>query len=342
MAGKRRRSQSLAGPDLRSGLKRLRRGPAGLAAVPRPPWLRLRPLAVRALQALQRVPWQDPASAFGVAFQAHFQRLRALASALPSHQEPSPAVPPSVASPTFSATFASQATSFGGSGGPSSAGPCGSCTVTSTSSSRPRRPSLSARPVCELKAQVLHLGLNSSGCTEKADLVALLRAAASPAAAVGHGLRRAAVQPPPPRPAVEARRPAHAAIASARKSGLRRRSLRHSLLQPTSVTLQRDELQRIMRAKDDLGVLGLRWQDVRSLSQPERQRVVLRRFRELSRRVHPDKCPAELREAATRAFQRLEVAKQHCTGPLSSLAPAAVVQAARTAVAPHWFGWGIY
>eukprot|EP00929_Paragymnodinium_shiwhaense_P111432 TRINITY_DN7947_c0_g1_i1.p1 TRINITY_DN7947_c0_g1~~TRINITY_DN7947_c0_g1_i1.p1 ORF type:complete len:279 (-),score=59.77 TRINITY_DN7947_c0_g1_i1:273-1109(-) len=73
---------------------------------------------------------------------------------------------------------------------------------------------------------------------------------------------------------------------------------------------QRQEIQRIQRAIDDLAVLKLSSAELRPLAPKQRQKLVLRRFKELSRHVHPDKCPPELRDSGTRAFQRLEAARK--------------------------------
>merc|ERR1740121_420839 len=54
----------------------------------------------------------------------------------------------------------------------------------------------------------------------------------------------------------------------------------------------------------------------------ERRKAVLRRYHELCRLVHPDKCPVELSSLATRAFQRLEEAKKQAMSPGTKPNPA--------------------
>lgn len=148
---------------------------------------------------------------------------------------------------------------------------------------------LAGLSVRQLKALAQELGLSAAGCMEKADLVALLRAASV-----------ARSKAPP----TETSKPP-------------RRSLRRAAQPPAVVPAalspevpQQREILRIRNAKEDLEVLGLTRLEVQNLGKEEREKLVIRRFREISRLVHPDKCPEELRESATKAFQRLEVARQ--------------------------------
>ncbi|CAE8676435.1 unnamed protein product [Polarella glacialis] len=204
--------------------------------------------------------------------------------------------------------------------------------------------------VKQLKAQAAELGLDTSRCTERADLLSLLSAggglkrpmggqsttnntsnnnnnnnstarAAQAQAGGAQPLSAAAfsagVSQPKPSPSAQSALPRPQASPQASGSrapltaGPRQRERESTQSGPR---LQREEILRIARATDDLAVLGLSRQELADLlGRAERERAVLRRFRQLSRLVHPDKCAPELREAATRAFQRLEVARQGCS-----------------------------
>eukprot|EP00928_Gymnodinium_smaydae_P050873 TRINITY_DN3440_c0_g1_i5.p1 TRINITY_DN3440_c0_g1~~TRINITY_DN3440_c0_g1_i5.p1 ORF type:complete len:315 (+),score=65.63 TRINITY_DN3440_c0_g1_i5:88-945(+) len=175
----------------------------------------------------------------------------------------------------------------------------------------PRR-SLSALTIRQLKARIAALGLSVAGCTEREDLVALLRGD------VGGARRRSFLRK------------------SLRRASLRRASLPKRPAFAASAARQREELMRIAKAQDGLQVLGLTWRELRRLPGQEREKLVVRRYRDLCRAVHPDKCPPDLRAAATRAFQRLETAKQHGTSPAflgasTASAAAAAMSAARVA-----------
>merc|ERR1711924_580688 len=72
---------------------------------------------------------------------------------------------------------------------------------------------------------------------------------------------------------------------------------------------RRKELMRILRARDAFAVFGFQERSLRRTPHKEYQQKILRKHRELSLMIHPDKCPHELRSIA-RAFQSLEEASK--------------------------------
>mmetsp|Transcript_20578 Transcript_20578/g.45012 ORF Transcript_20578/g.45012 Transcript_20578/m.45012 type:complete len:254 (-) Transcript_20578:217-978(-) len=105
---------------------------------------------------------------------------------------------------------------------------------------------------------------------------------------------------------------------------------------PTRLARQQQELRRIARARDHFSVLGLVCKELQRMSLKEREHVILHRYRELSRLVHPDKCPVEIREAATRIFQQLEAARHLA---LKCAEPGVGHQMQSTSRTP-WPSWG--
>lgn len=178
---------------------------------------------------------------------------------------------------------------------------------------------LSVLSVKELKARVVQAGLDAAMCTEKSDLVELL------VNARGSGANQRAG----PKVSAAAEDSALFVAAPRSQTGCRRSRLstgrqsvgRLSLLRSKAPDVsrakggemirqrQRDEIRRIALAKDDRSILGMDRGDAVSRRNKGHKAAVLQQFRSISRVVHPDKCPADLREAATRAFQRLECAR---------------------------------
>lgn len=216
-----------------------------------------------------------------------------------------------------------------------------------------REPSVTELTVRQLKSRAAELGLNTSGCTERGDLVALLRGAmvsgdspAGPTASPKIGItarRRTLLRRSLRRQSAALRRSSmmKRSAAQSKRSGSQSATLRRSSVtkrrfsvtkRPVNVAerlaRQREELGRIVWAVDAFQVLGLAWNDLRPLARKEREQAVLKRYRDLCRRVHPDKCPPELCNIATRAFQRLEMAKQRGTNPKFLGAQNAVVASA--------------
>jgi len=161
--------------------------------------------------------------------------------------------------------------------------------------------------VQELKAKIAALGLSTSQCVEKADLVALLRASPRPCTSGTPGRRRSGTR--------AARTSSGAALRG-------RRSLVRALhcVKATRVSSQRsaaakkrprleERLRGIAQATDDFSALGLTRAQVQGLPEQERAELVRRCFRELACFAHPDKCPPELQGAASRAFRRLAAAR---------------------------------
>lgn len=173
----------------------------------------------------------------------------------------------------------------------------------STCSGRITSETLASFSVRQLKVMAQELGVNATGCTEKADLVTLLSAASSRSSSPPeversnahrslHRCNGAFATPSAPATPIAA-----AAAVNFRPEAARSR--------------QQQEILRIGKAKDDVEVLSMSRSELQNLrTNEDRERAVLRRFREISRIVHPDKCPPALRDAATKAFQRLEVAKR--------------------------------
>jgi len=207
---------------------------------------------------------------------------------------------------------------------------------------------LRAWPVPRLIALAQQRGVDIRSCKEKADIMILLggrgccqtnRGAAPAAQSV----------PPTPRRAQRRSTPASSPM---RKPCAKRRSSVLNMASPKGSrrdslgsaarlsARQREELRRIARAVDDLAVLGLTWDQLAMLpSRQEQQRVVLKRSRDVSRLVHPDKCAAELRDQATRAFQRLQLAKQNVSQSLAHPTyptPGNSVASGFTAAQPTW------
>lgn len=192
-------------------------------------------------------------------------------------------------------------------------------------------------PVVRLRARIKELGLSSAGCVEKSDLISLLRGASllqdSAAKSRRRSLRPLRRTSLPATPRGPAGRPS-----SGRRSLLRRR---RSVKDPAPVRLlsQKNELKRILRAGGALDVLGIQG-NVQSITPRDRGHLIRRRYRELSRLVHPDKCPPELRDLATRAFQRLEDAKKHGMIFPTGSATASTVPCKRRATEPQHASWG--
>lgn len=182
--------------------------------------------------------------------------------------------------------------------------------------------------MARLKARITELGWSPAGCVEKADLVALLRKASTAAAAAaaapgmatssapgpgdGGAAAASAAEAPPRRYSYGgvrgSRRPSLGATLR-RTSLLRQRARRSGARQPQAQVERqakaKAEIDRILAAKDDLEILGL---SKREASQSSLQS----RYRILTLQVHPDKCPPDLKEAATAAFHRLEAARGRC------------------------------
>eukprot|EP00931_Biecheleriopsis_adriatica_P081201 TRINITY_DN54535_c0_g1_i1.p1 TRINITY_DN54535_c0_g1~~TRINITY_DN54535_c0_g1_i1.p1 ORF type:complete len:355 (+),score=62.24 TRINITY_DN54535_c0_g1_i1:125-1189(+) len=149
--------------------------------------------------------------------------------------------------------------------------------------------------VMQLKARIRELGLSSVGCTERQDLLLLL----SKAEVKDHGQTSHMLS------GKLKRRMTLGRAATSRLSLLRRMhpgSEASQAAKSSQVLSQRRELERVMRAKTSASLLGLREQETRNSC------LVRQRFRELSRLVHPDKCPLELRPVATQAFGKLKAA----------------------------------
>lgn len=149
--------------------------------------------------------------------------------------------------------------------------------------------------ITQLKSRTRELGLSSVGCTEKRDLVLLLSTAAAKDSVQtsNSSLRRLK------------RRMTLGRAATSRLSLLRRKRSVGEAAQtakPSKVPSQRHQLERVMCAKNSAALLGLRENEMRNSG------LVKKRFCELSRLVHPDKCPPELRAVATQAFTKLKAA----------------------------------
>lgn len=202
---------------------------------------------------------------------------------------------------------------------------------------------LSQWPVQRLRARLRELGLSAVGCTEKGDLVALIQGASAapstpPAGAAGARPRGARAARRSVGPGMAAGR-----LSLGRQSLLRRR--RSAARAPREaeeprlarLARQRAELQRVLRAGSLLEVLGLQQATGAAAAPRARRRAVLQKYHELSRLVHPDKCPPELRAAATRAFQRLEEAKELglLAGQASATAPRSAKRKAQAPAAPR-------
>jgi len=160
--------------------------------------------------------------------------------------------------------------------------------------------------VLQLKAKLVEFGLSTVGCTEKSDLVELLRNASS----IDSSSRMAAAAAGVTARLVQGRRGTLGSFG--RRSLLRRKPLleksseRYALGQGAR---QKIEMDRILKAKDDASVLGFRPDVANLLPLGNPATTVLERYRTLCHIVHPDKCPEDLRHIATKAFQRLEAAK---------------------------------
>lgn len=155
---------------------------------------------------------------------------------------------------------------------------------------------LSLWTVTQLKARIRELGLSSVGCTEKHDLVLLLSTAAKP---------KDCVQTSNSSPRHSKRRMTLGGNATSRLSLLRRRRSvgeASKTAKSSKISSQRHQLERVMRAKTPAALLGLREKEIRNSS------LVKKQFWELSRLVHPDKCPPELCTVATQAFGKLKAA----------------------------------
>eukprot|EP00930_Biecheleria_cincta_P049881 TRINITY_DN35085_c0_g1_i1.p1 TRINITY_DN35085_c0_g1~~TRINITY_DN35085_c0_g1_i1.p1 ORF type:complete len:363 (-),score=55.57 TRINITY_DN35085_c0_g1_i1:186-1274(-) len=168
-------------------------------------------------------------------------------------------------------------------------------TPESTPGSNPCMADMSQWTVSQLKSKIRELGLSSVGCTEKRDLVVLLSTAAA----------NVSVQTLNSSPRHFKRRMTLGRAATSRLSLLRRRRPDGEASQSaklSKVPSQRHQLERVMRAKNSAALLGLCEKEMRSRC------LVKKRFCELSRLVHPDKCPPELRAVATQAFSKLKAA----------------------------------
>lgn len=155
---------------------------------------------------------------------------------------------------------------------------------------------LSLWTVTQLKAQIRELGLSSVGCTEKHDLVLLLSTAAK---------AKDCAQTSNSSPRHSKRRMTLGGNATSRLSLLRRRrsvAEASKVAKSSKMSSQRHQLERVMHAKTPAALLGLRGNEIWNSS------LVKKQFCELSRLVHPDKCPPELCSMATQAFGKLKAA----------------------------------
>lgn len=164
--------------------------------------------------------------------------------------------------------------------------------------------------IAELKRRVAEFGLSAAKCIEKGDLVLLLRGGVTSAEKVSA------------RPEATGRRQS---VAQGRRvSMLRGATRRMSMLRcrpPTTTERdrlleQRQEIRRVSKAKSDWEVFGLKKRELQQMTRTERQRFVQRRYKELTRLVHPDKCAAELKEVATAAFKKLTHARSCLEKPV--------------------------
>lgn len=370
---KRKRSESIGGPGLLDEINRLRReGSPGLPKFIIPQmWQALRQLPSSLLQIGRHNVASASAQEAPDVLSQPSQSSSVSSGSLPVSQ---PSAPPSGLPVSVPPSHASSEPCSGACNGdlpasqpsaPSCAAPApvGAGTPSQAKRSTGRRlsgprifnrPSLSTFTIRELKTHARELGVDVSACTEKGELVALLRAATS---------RRPSSAAPPaaaPGPSASARSAAAPSATSRRSSRHRRSSAskggRRSKLRRLSITaaalseeerssLQLAEVRRIIAAASDLEVLNLPGASVRRMSRDERGRVVLRRFRALSRLVHPDKCPQEHCAEATAAFQRLEVARQQIAAkaPDAGISPSArrAAAAAAAAVAVRCRRWGL-
>lgn len=243
------------------------------------------------------------------------------------------------------ATFGSRR-SFGAGASPEQVPKDDSEGDSSPAAAEPQSEDIVQWPVQRLKSRIKELGLNPAGCIEKSELIALLKRASCrtpPSSPTPQA--SAAAQPPPYAPGTPpAQAPAGLHGAGAwtmpRRSGQRltvgsfgrmsllrgrrkSRARQSAGLAANRSASQRAEVRRILSAGDALDVFGMKelfpgaTKGTPAVGADElireRRKAILRRYHELCRLVHPDKCPAELGEAATQAFQRLEDAKKQVT-----------------------------
>eukprot|EP00408_Alexandrium_pacificum_P019617 CAMPEP_0171194806 /NCGR_PEP_ID=MMETSP0790-20130122/21078_1 /TAXON_ID=2925 /ORGANISM="Alexandrium catenella, Strain OF101" /LENGTH=302 /DNA_ID=CAMNT_0011660013 /DNA_START=37 /DNA_END=945 /DNA_ORIENTATION=+ len=168
---------------------------------------------------------------------------------------------------------------------------------------------LMQRPVSELKARLTSLGVGTSRCVEKADLVALLRSAGvperGPAGAAGAKRRPSLL-------GASARRTASARLSMGRRSVLRNLHCTKKPQQAGAAMGQKQleaQLKMVLRAADDFTALGLTRREVETLPSAERAALVRKRWRALTLQAHPDKLPASLKPLAAKAFRRLAAAR---------------------------------
>jgi len=180
---------------------------------------------------------------------------------------------------------------------------------------------LSACTIKQLKERIEHQGLSSDGCIEKQDLIHLLgqRRAGSPISQrqkfkcmrrnskLFH--RRRTLGPQSPFSCKSS------SMLHSRKSILRGNPCKAAPIKEKSVDEQRKEIKIILRAKSWMEMLSIDASDLVHLGRAEKVQIVQKRFRKLSRLVHPDKCPRDLRQLATRAFQKLDLGKKTACQP---------------------------
>lgn len=187
------------------------------------------------------------------------------------------------------------------------------CGMKAETSIHGRASNLDQWSVQQLKAYICDLGLKTDGCVEKTDLIHLIQGS-KVQSIVTKSRRSSFYMRRVSAPGIGKRKSMRRASVTmvGRKSLLRMRHAKSFQTSEVAMQMQdrKVECMRIMCACDAFEVFGFRDHHKKQMPQKEWKKLVLKRHRDLSLLVHPDKCPEELRGVATRAFQRLEEANK--------------------------------